>query len=330
MMRIALHSLPALTVLALAGCSPGAEYSSALPQRDNVQMRVPQSGGQALTVGETASLYEDSVRIATNVNGGVLWVFDVIDLIVAHPPTTLDETTAVWGPSEPRGLERLSYRFTVVKIEEAHFTYVLEARLKDDTGDFTEIFTGEAFPNEDNDGHGTLSYNLGSLRGLDGDAACLTGVIDVAYDAASEPRALDVEFTQVADECAGERPTNAHYVYAESADHSGQMDFAFRADIHGDAENKPLEELMSVRTRWLASGAGRSDVQVSEGEVPADLVANIPGTAATSVELVQCWDDSFALVYGDTAPDELEPHLGNELVGDASLCAMSDASFAEI
>ena len=325
MMRI----LP-LAALALTACNGAGDFRSAVPQRDNVQMRVPQSGGQALTLGETASLYSESVKIATSVNGGVLWVFDVIDLIIAQPPTTLDETSAVWGPSEPRGLERLSYRFTVVKLEEQHFTYVLEARLKDADGDFTEIFTGEAFPTDDNDGHGTLSYNLGSLRGLDGEDACLTGVIDVAYDATSEPRALDVVFTQVADECAGERPTNAHYVYAENLDKSGHMDFAFRANIHGDDENKPLEEIMSVRTRWLASGAGRSDVQVSEGEVPADLEANIPGTTATSVELVQCWDDSFALVYGDTAPDELEPHLNNELVGDASLCAMADASFAEL
>lgn len=330
MTRIALP-FAALATLVLTACNAGADFRSAVPQRDNVQMRVPTSDGQALTVGETASLYEDSVRIATSVNGGVGGAFDVIDAIIAQqPPTTVDDDTAVWGPSEPRGLERLSFRFTVLRIEEGHFSYLLEARARDDDGDFTEVFTGEAFPNGNNDGHGTLSYNLGSLRGLAGGEACLTGIIDVSYDAAAEPRSLDVVFTQVADECARERPSNAHYVYAENLDHSGQMDFAFRKNIHRDDENKPLEEIMSVRSRWLASGAGRSDVQVSEGEIPADLAANIPGTTATSVELVQCWDDSFALVYGDTAPDELEGHLGNELVGDASLCAMADASFATL
>lgn len=318
----------------VTACGAADGFRSAVPQKGTVQMRVPESGGQALTAGEIAPMYEESVKIATSVNGGVLWVFDVIDFIVAHPPTTIDENQAVWGPSEPRGLERLSFKFTVNKIEEQHFTYILEARAKGaaDEDPFTEIFSGEAFPTADHDGHGTLTYRLGSLRNLDpaSDDACLTGDIDVAYDAGVEPRTLDVVFTQVANECAGERPTNAHYTYAEASDASGQMDFAFRANLHKAEEDKPLEEIMSVRTRWLADGAGRSDVRVSEGEIPADLAANIPGTTATTVDLVQCWDASFALVHADTTPDELEPHLDNELVGDASGCVIADASYAEL
>jgi hypothetical protein len=325
-------TLAASVLVALTpACSIGGEgFAAAVPQRDNVSMRVPQSQEQALVVGERATMYDESVRIAAGVNGGVLWVFDVIDAIVLQPPTTLEDDTAVWGPSEPHGLERLSFMLTVVRVEDQHFSYSLAARPRGDDGDFTEIFGGEAFPSATDDGHGTLTLHLGTLRQLGGGEACLTGDIDVAYDAGAEPRTLDVVFTQVANDCVGERPTNAHYVYSEAADASGQMDFAFRANIHRNDEDKPLEEIMSVRSRWLSSGAGRSDVQVSEGEVPADLLLHIPGTSAASVELVQCWDESFVLVHGDTNPDELEPHLGQEATGDASACAFVDASHAQL
>jgi hypothetical protein len=324
-----------ISLLALTtACGAADGFKSAVPSKDNVTMRVPESQGQALVAGEIAPMYTESVKIATSVNLSVLWVFDVIDFIVDHPPTTIEENQAVWGPSEPRGLERLSFKFTVNKLEEQHFTYALEARLKGAADDepFTEVFSGEAFPNDDNDGHGSLTYRLGSLRNLDpvAEDACLTGDIDVTYDAGAEPRTLDVVFTQVANLCNEERLTDAHYVYSEALDASGLMDFAIAGNIHNADENKPGEEVLSVRTRWLSTGAGRSDVRVSGDEIAADLAANIPGTTSTTVDIVQCWDDSFALVHADTTPDELEPALGNELTGESSACVIADASFSTL
>ncbi len=337
MQRLASYCFAASTFSLLAlttACGAADGFRSAVPNKDNVTMRVPESQGQALTAGEIAPMYTESVKIATSVNGGVLWAFEVIEFITDHPPTTLDENQAVWGPSEPRGLERLSFKFTVNKIVEGQFTYILEARLKGAADDeaFTEVFSGEAFPNDDNDGHGSLTYRLGSLRNLDpvADDACLTGDIAVTYDAGVEPRTLDVVFTEVSNECLGERPTNAHYVYSEALDSSGQMDFAVLGNIHRADENKPGEETMSVRTRWLSTGSGRSDVRVSGDEIAADLALYIPGTTSTSVDIVQCWDDSFALVHADTTPDELEADLGNELTGESSACVIADASFASL
>ncbi len=324
---LALASLGCVAALATA-CGGAAQFRAAVPTRDEVRMRVPASSASALSVGEEADLYKQSVAIATGVNGGVLWVFDVIDAILKQPPTTADDTTAVWGPTEPRGLDRLSIQFTVVKLADDDFSYKLEARKKGDAGDFTEIFSGEAHPgSEPNRGTGTLTYHLGSLRSLD-DSQCLEGDIDVQYDAASDPRTLDVTFHAFDDACNDPHPTDAHYTYVENSDKSGSMDFAFQANLHKPEENKPLEEVMSVRTRWLATGAGRSDVQVSGGEIPGDLAAN--GIDATTVEIAECWDDTFNLVYADTNPDELEPHLGHENTGDASQCAFADASFAQL
>lgn len=319
-------------VIAATACGGRAElFTSVLPKKEHVKMNVP-SNNQALAAGDQSELYLATLGISTSVNGGVLWAFEVIEAIIAMPPTTIEDDSAVWGPSEPRGLERLSYRFTVNRIEEGHFTYKLEARLKENTeeSDFVIVFDGEAFPGEDDRGTGTLNYHLGSRRNLVLAQCDLIGEIHVEYDTTTEPRMLDVVLEGVADECQGEEPTDAHYIYTEAEDASGSMDFAVRNNIHKPEENKPQEEIFAVRSRWLATGQGRSDVQVSEGEIPADLATYIPGTTATSVEIVECWSDVFVVDYTDTNPDELEPHLNHEESGDASLCAFTEAEFASL
>ena len=318
-------------ILAATACGRAQMFTSAVPTKDQIRMNVP-ANNQALAAGDQSELYLATLGISTSVNGGVLWVFDVIDAIIHTPPTTLDEDQAVWGPSEPRGLERLAYRFTVNRVEEGHFTYKLEARLKENTeeSDFVIVFDGEAFPGEDDRGTGTLNWHLGSRRNLVIADCDLIGEIHVEYDTTTEPRMLDVVFEGVADECNGEEPTDSHYIYTEAEDASGSMDFAFRKNIHGVEENKPQEEIFAVRSRWLATGQGRSDVQVSEGEVPADLATHIPGTSADSVEIVECWSDVFVVDYTDTNPDELEPHLNHEESGDAALCAFTDAEYASL
>ena len=324
------YALPLL--LAATACGNRADkFTSVLPRRDQVKMNVP-ANNDALAAGDQSELYLATLGISTSVNGGVLWAFDVIEAILAMPPTTLDEDQAVWGPSEPKGLERLSYRFTVNRIEEGHFSYKLEARLKENTeeSDFVIVFDGEALPGDDDRGTGTLNYHLGSRRNLMISQCDLIGEIHVQYDTTTEPRMLDVVLNGVADECKGEDPTDAHYIYTESPDASGTMDFAVRNNMHRPDENKPLEEVLAVRSRWLGTGQGRSDVQVSEGEIPTDLATYIPGTTATSVEIVECWSDVFVVDFTDTTPDELEPHLGHAQSGDASLCAFPDAEFASL
>ncbi len=322
----------ALTLMiAATACGRAQQFASAVPTKDQVRMNVP-ANNQALAAGDQSELYLATLGISTSVNGGVLWVFDVIEAILGMPPTTLDEDQAVWGPSEPRGLERLSYRFTVNRVEEGHYTYKLESRLKENTeeSDFVIVFDGEAFPGDDDRGTGTLNWHLGSRRNLVIADCDLIGEIHVEYDTTTEPRMLDVVFEGVADECKGEEPTDAHYIYTEAEDASGTMDFAFRKNVHKVEEAKPLEETFAVRSRWLATGQGRSDVQLSEGEIPADLATYIPGTTADSVEIVECWSDVFVVDYTDTNPDELEPHLNHEESGDAALCAFAEAEYASL
>jgi len=323
-----------LGVTALGSACGANDLRLGVPGKGEVTLNVPgaNGSGQALLVGETSGLYVATADIARSINGGVGLVFDISERIINLPPTDTDgETYAVWGPSEPRGLERNSFRFTVNKIEDGQFDYTLEARNKDATeeSDFVVVWEGTSFPSGEGRGHGTLDIHWGALRSIDGEE-CLVGDLHVDYATDEEPRRVDVDFLEVADGCRDETPTTASYHYEENADASGLMDYAFRKNLHEANEDKPLEEVFSVRSRWLADGQGRADVRLSEGEIPGDLAANIPGTTSTTADIVECWDASFNAVYVDTTPAELEPHLGHPEEGDASLCAFADASFVEL
>lgn len=330
-----------LRPLALLALSATATFTAAcndnglrdgVPAQGLLTLNVPEEDGQALRAGATSELFRLTREIATNINGSVGFVFALSEQILALPPTETDnETYAVWGPSEPRGLERNSFRFTVNKVDDSQFTYKLEARPKAATeeSDFVVVWEGISFPDGADGGHGELDIHFGTLRSID-DSECNSGDMHVDYVADAQPRTIDVIFTGVANACNAEAPTNASYHYEETADGAGLLDFVFVKNTHGDDENKPLEETSAVRSRWLADGQGRSDVRISGGEIPADIAANIPDTTATSADIVECWDAGFNVVYVDTNPDELEPYLGYDEEGDAALCAFADASFAEL
>ena len=190
-------SLSLAGACALMACNANP-FGGVVPSKGQVRLNVPgasEEGAQALLAGSQSEFYVSSLNIANSVNGGVGLIFRIVDEISALPPTETDnETFAVWGPSEPRGLERNSFRFTVNKVDES-FEYKLEARAKDKTAeeDFVVAFEGVAFPDDDDKGHGSLDVHWGALRSLD-DTQCLIGDLHVDYAADVEPRRLDVTF----------------------------------------------------------------------------------------------------------------------------------------
>ena len=328
----------ALALVGLTGtaaCRPQNPLAAVVPGRAQLRLNVPgaaHDAGQALHVGDNSEFYAATVQIADAINGGVGGVFDLVETILSLPAADSDgETYAVWGPSVPRGLERNSFRFTVNKIADGEFDYVLEARPKDSTDEaaFVAVFEGTAFPSDDGDhGHGALDLHWGALRSLN-DTECMIGDAHIDYADDVEPRTLDVTFVEAFDGCRDETPTNATYHYEDTADGAGALRFTRVQNIHRPDENKPLDETFDIRSRWTATGAGRSDVRLSGGEIPADLAAGIPGTTAVSADIVECWDASFAVVAADMAPDELEAHLGRTQAGDVAQCAFVDSAFAD-
>ena len=122
------------------------------------------------------------------------------------------------------------------------------------------------------------------------------------------PVTIGVVFTQVLDRDTGMR-IDATYDYSETPSMGGNFQFGITKDA---ITTTPALETLSVRSRWLETGAGRSDVKLVGGDVGA--------TAATSNE---CWDSNFLSVYeansyGDPA----------KMWGAESACVFTPAEYA--
>src|SRR5262249_60297435 len=86
------------------------------------------------------------------------------------------------------------------------------------------------------------------------------------------------------------------------ADGGGTVSLTTKGDV--DAVNgKGILEDVVIKSRWIASGAGRGDAKISGG----DLTGTLTGT--------QCWGASFAATYATDTAD-------NKTVGDATSCVV--------
>jgi hypothetical protein len=329
--------LLALCALSVVGCVPqdetsdDAEFKQAIPLAQSMVLEVPASQGSGqLALGDKSSLYELTRLVSGNVNAHVAVILAYPALISLLPPTEKGEGFRVWGPSEPQGLEKISWRMRMDKISADRFSFKLEGRPKGSTDEaaFLPVMTGEVTPHATDrlKSKGTLKLLFDNSFALDSDP-CNTGTIDVVWDAQSTTRAVQVIWTDYENKCEDDKLENATYEYTEAPDKAGTFEFITHSNIHDAAENKPLKDTMSITSRWLSSGQGRSDVVISGEEVTADLQA--AALTETAVQATQCWSDLFVLTYADTNPDALEAAVFPN-IGKVDDCPFQDAQFASV
>ena len=93
---------------------------------------------------------------------------------------------------------------------------------------------------------------------------------------------IGVTFTQVRDDDTG-MLVDAMYDYVSTPGNGGSFDFKL---IKNMITTTAALETITVHSRWMETGAGRSDVNFTGGDVPA--------AGATANE---CWDSNFLSVY---------------------------------
>jgi hypothetical protein len=294
-----------------------AEYRNALPKNQQVTIQLPGSASQGAAagagqassalLGDTSEFYLATVGITGVVNGSAIILLGVLDGITEHPATSATSNSRTWGPYAPGGLDPLSYRLLVTKASADMFTFALDARPRTSASDadWLALLDGQIVPGKlDDTGKGTMTLHLDNLRALRPES-CLQGDIVYAFDNTAEPIALDVMFDHVANNnpnvrsCNQDAPRDATYHYLRQADGAG--DFVFDLPMNVDS-GSALEDV-SIRSRWQASGSGRSDVRVSGGDIPADLAA--AGMSGQLVQISECWDPSFKETFEDSTPEQL-------------------------
>ena len=260
---VLLTSLFAFSATACVEEDNGPEgLNAALPTAEQLSIKLPESNVRA--VGQMAEFYGWTRGITRTLNGGSAWVLILLHSIVEYPVTSVEGNVYTWGPWG-QGLDPAEYKLVVTALANGTFEYQLAGRPRNTTGAFETVISGTAIPGA------TDAQAKGQVL-LDFDAAERVNPVDnndkgqltIKYDLGA--RTLELDAATIEDG----RPATAHYAYKDQANGSGDMVFGLRANANAGAG---LESI-TLRSRWLASGAGRGDARVTGGEVGAEITAS--------------------------------------------------------
>ena len=314
------------------GTQVSAEYyRNAVPRGETVMVRVPgANSGQGLTVethtqaltmgqGQTADLYK-LTRLASGIfNGGALLVLGLVKTVVSFPPTTLGPNMAVWGPWTD-ALSPITWKVTVTRKSDHLYTYTFEGRDKlAPNAPFITVLSGDHTPALDPAGRPIEGFGSGSFT-LDNNARNMlpmpekdVGQAHYTYER-STPAAMviiDAQFIQVKDDEHPGQLVDLGYRYRATPGNGGTMEFLHSAP----AAMMKAGATWRIKSRWLETGAGRSDVVGEGGDLPAGLKVNVS----------ECWDVSFASRY-QIVPWDPASTWGNE----ATDCVFTSAEYSTL
>ena len=298
---ISLVSTAALSAVLATGCvqkDPPNDIAKSIPTSDQVQIKLPQ--GATRQLGELAPYYVATRGVTATFNGGTAWVLVLIHAIVLLPPTSVAGDVYTWGPGS-NALDPADYRLDVTANADGTYDYVLSGQSKTNPDGFKAIIDGHADPRPGElQGNGEFHIDFDASRTVNPvDNGTAKGQVAVTYDLATRHLGLDIASTNDAGQ-----PVMATYGYDETADGGGNMTFNVDANVGGTA----AAEQLTLRSRWLATGAGRADARVAGGDLgPDQAIAS------------ECWDTQFKRSFytdnANFAPTE----------GDVTSCAFADA-----
>lgn len=291
--------------LLFAGCDSAKNdedsFRDGLPTKDMVEMKSPSKGGQGLTSafygqGQTAEYYLLTVGAAATVNGGTLWVLDLIAHIVANPPSSIEGDVAVWGPYT-ESLSAVTWKLTVTRTGDDAYSWVLEGKAKtaaDST--YVAVLSGSHTAAVDANGERVKGFGSGEFlidwdknRTLPGANQNDMGTAEIHYSraSASAVASVNAEFHQVRDNETNTR-IDANYSFKQAPGAGGELDFVIKKNVDQDP-SRSLVENLAIKSRWESTGAGRSDIKLSGGDLAND--------ATKEATVSECWDSNFVSVY---------------------------------
>jgi hypothetical protein len=302
------EALPLAKSVAVAG--PGTDAGGSRTSSTSGDGSAWLADGEAAN-GNLAKWYAFTRGVRDGVNVVTRDVLAGVWLIVHSEPSSVGADHAEWGPYSD-ALDPVSYRFRVERVAAGEYAYSLEGRPKASSSDadYRAVLSGTGYGRlDERHGDGTFTIDLEVARALDPlKHRAESGTVTIRHDLPANiarslgalPRIISADIT----------PTGGAWLHVESranSDLTGSLD----VDAHADTDDSKATSLedVTVQSRWLSSGAGRADITVAGGDLPA----NIPVVSAS-----ECWGSDFARVYyADSV--SLEPESG-----EAAACAFDE------
>jgi len=328
--RVACCACSLVLLSALSACHPlepaGSEFANGVPRQETVAMAVPGSEAKAITVesdrraleGQTAEWYTVTRTVSHTVNGGAIAVGALVRLVTDYPATSVTADSATWGPWQGP-LDPVEWKVTVTRLALHQYSYTFEGRDKHaPAAPFVTVLAGAHTPGLDaNDmelegfgaGSFTLDWNArATLPGHDG----TVGTAHYVYDHMGPARVVSIsaQLRKVKDEKDPAKLLDVDYVFVQNPGATGSMDFLYNVPASPTAAGG----VGKVRSRWLWSGAGRSDVVL------------IPSDSPLTYTLSECWDINYLSVY-KSVPLSSSP---TDNYGSEAACAFPTAETSSL
>lgn len=285
----------ALAATAGAGCgnysNADLEFMSAIPQTQDVTVEPPRTS--ALSTGMEADGLRTTVAVTTQLNAVAAGFLSLIDKIRSYYPTTRQDDTRVWGPFPAEQNPGWQIEFEMTKqgtVAAPAFDYVLVMIPPPGVtlsmgGSSTQILGGSFAAS------GTAAQGVGHLVVSPDEAmqagASLPGLeklvsLTIDYDTEDWPRTLTMAVVNMPPADPTMDAQSASYTYQRAQNGDGAMTFTLLQDI---VPGPAGVDTLSVTSRWLGTGAGRSDIAV------------IAGDGAGQAMSTECWDATSASTY---------------------------------
>jgi hypothetical protein len=296
----------AILFLALPACFVQDPLVEILPD-ERVEVNLPLASAFAKDDDDWATLYLFTASTTEDINRMVGTVLFWVDTITHdYRPSYVDasETNATWGPWAT-ALDPVYTLLWVTRDPDTDITtWGFDQWPRDAERDASSpVVQGTVDPGATREvSTGRFSIDFDAIHALDPTEEA-TGQFAVDYDIGADGVSGTATFIDF-----GPDAIDADYAYDQTFDGEGRMDLAVVSDLNPGG-GSGLEETWDVRSRWLASGAGRADVRVTGGDL-----------GATEATVSECWDTSFARVY-------YRESLSGTEEGDPGACAYAEAEY---
>lgn len=284
----------------------GGVFSEIAPRAEQVRLAEPTSGATAgastASLGalpsieptgnganELATFYTFTRQTFDGVNLGTAWVLALVNGITRYPTTEKTDNSATWGPWRGE-LSPAEWRLRVVRGELDVYTYVLEGRRAGE-GEYRAVISGQGYaPGDARRGLGEFTFDndaadaVDPARLRDADAS---GTVRVSHDLRALKADLDGGYTIDVEAHGTVKKGDYTVKLVRLAGGGGTVDISSQGDIDEEPSKSAFEDL-TMKSKWNATGAGRADVTVQNGDIPASI-----GT----LTMTECWGTTFKQVY---------------------------------
>ncbi len=304
-----MRTILALTLLSACGFRnvESPYHEDLLPTEEKIRINLPIDGAAAKGAesGEFARYYQVTRAVTEHVNARITFVLGTVAYVTTLEPqwSDSDERTAVWGPYSDSGLDPVEIGLWVREEDDASYSWAIFAvpRGGDVEADAVPWIAGVVDAGSTREAaSGQFAIDYTTAASMD-PAIRETGMwaVEYSYD---EAGVAAVVFADDYGAVGGEL-IDAAYAYDQTYDGAGELDLAWLADVNGTG----VEEIHALRTRWEASGDGRSDAILTGGDLGVD-----------AVYASECWGADFETAYWTDTIGLYEP------VGDVSACAFAE------